>query len=299
MSGLVELLSDLAILESTPSNMDRCAMSLLCDIKEQLDEFYANLIMSANLAVASRHTDQYSTVSLSKLIQTTLGTTNLIRDHRQDPAHYNEFGSLSQSPKSSYDSMHAPSLQANPALGVSALDRSSEFRSVPTDANIMQANPNENEIRTESRFEITNGDHNALNQGLHIPQLTDTALERPAATGPCYLSANNFSTSSLTSAGLSTIPLGIRENTTLNKHVFPGASSRISGENLVSNSAMFNSSAGPSNSAPAIRQNATQMKRALSEASSRIAAGGAHKKAKGDMDPVGVPQPPILLFERR
>ena len=52
---------------------------------------------------------------------------------------------------------------------------------------------------------------------------------------------------------------------------------------------MSSTFAGPSNSDSIIRGNATQMKRALSEASSRTVACGAQKKAKGDMDPVGIP----------
>ena len=94
-----------------------------------------------------------------------------------------------------------------------------------------------------------NGDHtviNALKQGLPTPQLADTALERPAATGPYYLSAPT-------------------------------------------------NAAGPSKTNATIKANATQMKRALSEASSRFAAG--RKKAKGDMDPVGIPQPQFLPFK--
>ena len=299
MSDLIDLLSDLALLESTPSDMNQGAMSLIFNVKKQLDDFCAELTMSTNLAAALHHDDGYSTVGTPKLLQLTPGTTNLIQDHHQDSLHCGDFGSLSQSTGSNFDSMHAPSLQVNSGLEVPALSKSSEFRSGAMDTNRMQANSNENETHSGSRFEIMNGDHiviNALNQGLPTPQSTDNPLERLAGTGPYYLSANNSSTSSPTSAGLSTIQLAMRGTATHNKSVFPGASDRTFGANLVSDIAMSTRRTEPSNSDLAIRGNATQMKRALSEASSRIAAGGAQKKAKGDMDPVGVPQPQLFSF---
>ena len=132
---------------------------------------------------------------------------------------------------------------------------------------------------------------NTLTQGLPTPQLTETALGRPAGTGPYLYSASYPSTPSTTSAGLSTFPFAVGANTTENQRVFPGASGRTSGVNLVSDSAVFNTDS-------AIGRNATQMKRALSEVSSHIAAGGVHKKAKGDMDPVCVAQLSILPFKR-
>lgn len=271
--------------------MDQRAVSLIFNIKREIDEFLANLTMSANLAATSPHNDEYSTVSTSKYTQSTLGTSRLIWDHHRDAALYDGFGSLSQSTDSSTDSMHAPSLQANPGLGVTALYKSSESRFEAMNANCMQVNSYENETHSESRFGIMNGDLmviNALQEGLLIPQLTDTALKRPAATGPYDLSVSHSSASSPTSTGLFPIPFPTRGTTTQNKRVFPGAlvaSGRTSGANLVPDSATATNFTGPSNSDSALRGNATQMKRALSEASSRIAAGGAQKKAKGDMDP--------------
>ncbi|CAD6591290.1 MAG: hypothetical protein ASARMPRED_005296 [Alectoria sarmentosa] len=252
MSDLIDLLSDLALLESTPSDMNQGAMSLIFNVKKQLDDFCAELTMSTNLAAALHH-DDGTTIK----IPSTVVNSDLF-------------------------------LPVNSGLEVPALSKSSEFRSGATDTIRMQANSNGNETQTGSRFEIMNGDHmviNALNHGLPTPQLTDTALERFSGTGPYYLSANNSSTSSLTSAGLSTIQLAMRGTTTQNKRLFRGASGRTFGANLVSDIAMSTRPTEPSNSDLAIRGNATQMKRALSEASSRIAAGGVQKKAKGDMDP--------------
>lgn len=68
MSDLIELLSDLALLEATPWDMNRRAMSLIFSIKKQADDLCADLTMSANLAAASRHNDEYHTVSIPKLI---------------------------------------------------------------------------------------------------------------------------------------------------------------------------------------------------------------------------------------
>ena len=76
MSDLIELLSDIASLESTRLDMDQHVMSLLFNIKEQLDNLYTNSTMSANLAAASGHHNEYSTVSISKFIPLMLGTTN-------------------------------------------------------------------------------------------------------------------------------------------------------------------------------------------------------------------------------
>lgn len=194
--------------------------------------------------------------------------------------------------------MRAPSLQVNSGLGVPALSKSSESRSGAMDDCCMQENSSRNATHTGSSFEIMNGDHmviNALKQGLPTPQLADTAWERPAATGPYYLSAKSSSTSSPTSAGLSAIPFAVRGNTTQNKCVFPEAPGHTFDAILVPDSATPTNAAGPSNTDAAIRGNATQMKRALSEATSHIAAG--RKKAKGDMDPVGVPQPQFLSFK--
>lgn len=290
---LLSYSSNLAILESTWLDMDQRAMSLLFNIKEQLDDLYTDLTLSANLAAASGYNNEYSTVSISKFTPLTLGTTNHFWDRHQDSAHYNDFGSLSQSTESHFDSMHALSPQANSDLGFAVLSKSSESRSGAMDANHMQVSSNENETHSESRFEIVNRDDvvvNALDQGLPPPQLTNTALERPVTTGPYYLSTSQ-STSPPTSISLSTIPFLTRGDTTQNKRIFPGASGRTSGANHDSDSAVSTSSPRSSNSDPVIRRNATQMKRALSEASSRLPAGGAHKKAKGDMDPVRDPQP--------
>ena len=68
MSDLIELLADLALLESTPLDMDRRAMSLIFSIKEQADDFCADFTMSANLAAASRRNDEYYMVSIPKLV---------------------------------------------------------------------------------------------------------------------------------------------------------------------------------------------------------------------------------------
>ena len=76
---------------------------------------------------------------------------------------------------------------------------------------------------------------------------------------------------------------------TQDKRILSGAPGRTSSASLVLDSAVSSTFAGPSNNDSIIRGNATQMKRALSEASSRTVAGGAQKKAKGDMDPVGIP----------
>ena len=189
--------------------------------------------------------------------------------------------------------MHTPSLQANPGLGLAAPSKSSESRSGAVDANRLQVNSSGNETHSEPRFGTVKSDHmviNAFNQGLPTPQPTDTALEPPAATGRYYhLGASQSSTSSPTSTGLSTIPFLTRGNTTQNKLVVPGASGHNPGATFISDEVTSNSLAGPSKNESAIRANATQMKRALSEASSRTVAGGAQKKAKGDMDPVGAP----------
>lgn len=282
MSDLIELLSDLALLESTSPDMDQHAMSLLFNIKEQLDDLCADLTMSVNIAAASRHNDGYPVVSIEK-IQPALGTTNLIWGHHQDSAHYDEFGSLSQRTESTFDSMRVPSPKASPGLGVAA-----ESRSGAMDAKCLQVNSNENGTHSGSKFESTNRVHlliNALNQGLST-QLTDIALERPATRGPYYVSTSDSSISSPTSTGLSTIG-----DTTQTKNMFPGAPGRISGANHVWDSAVPTSLPGPSNSDPTTRRNATQMKRALSEASSRFVVGGQQKRAKSDIDPVRVPQP--------
>ena len=69
MSNLIELLSDLALLESTPSDMDHSALSLIFNMKEQLDDFLADLTTSAPLAATPSHNDEYSMVSTSRLIQ--------------------------------------------------------------------------------------------------------------------------------------------------------------------------------------------------------------------------------------
>ena len=71
--------------------------------------------------------------------------------------------------------------------------------------------------------------------------------------------------------------------------MFSGAPGHTSSAGLLLDSAESSNFAGPSNSDSLMQGNATQMKRALSEASSRTAAGGAQKKSKADMDPVGIP----------
>lgn len=188
--------------------------------------------------------------------------------------------------------MHAPSPGANSGQGIVALSDSSRVCSETTNANCTQANTNGGDTHTESRFEIMNGDHtiiNALNQGIPIPHLVDTALGCPAASGPYHLSTREISEPFPTSAGSSTVSFATRGNTIRNKRVLPGASGCTYRAKLVSDSVMSTFSAGPSNSDHSIRGNATQMKRALSEASSRIAAVGAQKRPKGDLDPVGIP----------
>ena len=64
MSTLVEFLSDLALLESTPLDMDGRAINLILDMKTQLDEFCADHNTSANVVSVSR--DGYHIVSISK-----------------------------------------------------------------------------------------------------------------------------------------------------------------------------------------------------------------------------------------
>ena len=287
MSDLIELLSDLAPLESTSPDMDQHAMSLLLNIKEQLDDLCADLTMSVNIAVASRHNDGYSVVSI-ETIQPDLGTSNLIWGHHQDSAHYGEFGSSSQRTESTFDSMRVPSPKTSPGLGVAA-----ESRSGAMDAKCPQVNSNGNGTHSGSNFESTNRVHsliNALDQGLST-QLTDIALERRATTGPYYVSTSDSSISSPTSTGLSTISFPTWGDTTQTKHMFPGAPGPTSGANYAWDSAVSTSLPGPSKSHPTVRRNATQMKRALSEASSRFAVGGQQKRAKSEIDPVRVPQP--------
>lgn len=223
-----------------------------------------------------------------RFVQPTLGTTDLIWDHHQEPAHYDELISSSQNIESILDSKHAPSVPANSGPRVAALYYSGE-------------NP-VNSIGSETyhkyRLGTMYGDHtviNANNQGLPTPQLTDTVLERPAASGRYPLGASHASP---TSTALSTIPFPTRGNTTQNKRIIPGASSHTSGANLVWDGAVSTSFAGPSNSDSAIRRNATQMKRALSEASSRTALARPQKKIKGDMDPVRISQPQLPSFKR-
>ena len=154
----------------------------------------------------------------------------------------------------------------------------------------MQHNENGNETRPETNFTTTDNNHliqKTINQSLLTPQLIDSDLEHRAATGP-YYSSNHSSASSSSPKGLSTIPFPTSGNVTQDKRI-SGAPGRISSASLVWDSAVSSAFAGQSNSDSLIRGNATQMKRALSEASSRTAAGGAQKKAKGDMDPVGNP----------
>ena len=67
MSALVEFLSDLALLESTPLDMDGRAINLILDMKMQLDEFCADHNTSANIVSVSR--DGYHIVSTSKFGQ--------------------------------------------------------------------------------------------------------------------------------------------------------------------------------------------------------------------------------------
>lgn len=61
MSTLVDFLSDLALLESTPSDMDGRAINLILDMKMQLDEFCADHNTTANSVSVSR--DEYYIVS--------------------------------------------------------------------------------------------------------------------------------------------------------------------------------------------------------------------------------------------
>ena len=278
MSELIELLSDLAMLDSTQVDMDQSPTNLISKIKNQLDAFHTELTTSINLAAASLYNDEYFPASISRLIPSTVGMTKLILDYHQNTAHLDEIRSLSQSMESDFDLLHAPFLQANLGLGVPALSKSSEPRSEATDADRMQADLDGIESRVGSEF---NGDHaatNTLNQDL-LTQLITTTLERPATS----------SASSSTSPGLSTVPLNIRGNITQTKRVFPGAPGKTSGANVASDGTTSVNFIGSSNSDLAVSGNATQMKRALSEASTINAAGGAQKKAKGDMDPVGFP----------
>ena len=78
MSDLIELLSDLALLESNISNMDQHYMSQISDLKEDVNKVYTNVISSANLPAASRQNNVYPGVSALKLRQHTLSTANLI-----------------------------------------------------------------------------------------------------------------------------------------------------------------------------------------------------------------------------
>ena len=61
MSTLVEFLSDLALLESTPLDMDGRAINLILDMKMQLDEFCADHNATADYVSVSR--DGYHIVS--------------------------------------------------------------------------------------------------------------------------------------------------------------------------------------------------------------------------------------------
>ena len=299
MSNLVGLLSDLALIESTISDMDQHFMSLIFELKNCLDKICAEITISANSAAVSHPSDTHSTVSTLKLTQPTVGTTSLTSIQHKNSARDDTSRSLSPSTESNSDFMHAPLLQAKSSPGVPALFKSSESGSGATDANHMQTNSNGNETHITSRSGLTNSGHmviDALNHGLPAPQLTDTALECPAATSPYYLSANDSATFSPISAGLSTIPFAMRGTATPDKRAFPRALGRTFRANLVPDSAMSTNSAGSSDNDLAIKENATQMKRALFGASSHIAAGGAQMKAKGDMDPVRIPQLQISSF---
>ena len=64
MSTLVEFLSDLALLESTPLDMDGRAINLILDMKMQLDEFCADHNTLANSVSVS--CDGYYIVSTAK-----------------------------------------------------------------------------------------------------------------------------------------------------------------------------------------------------------------------------------------
>ena len=81
MSTLVEFLSDLALLESTPLDMDGRAINLILDMKMQLDEFCADHNTLSSFVSVSR--DGYHVVSTSKSLDDftdNCGATNLIRD---------------------------------------------------------------------------------------------------------------------------------------------------------------------------------------------------------------------------
>ena len=79
MSILVEFLSDLALLESTPLDMDGRAMNLILDMKMQLDEFCADYNTLANFVPVLR--DGYHIVSTPNFeIFYRRRATNLIRD---------------------------------------------------------------------------------------------------------------------------------------------------------------------------------------------------------------------------
>ena len=172
-------------------------------------------------------------------------------------------------------------------------------RSRAADAHYLQLNGNGNETRPEAKLTITDSDHvtnKTTNQSLLTPQLIDSDLEHRAATGPNYSSNRSFASSSPPKE-LPTITYPTSGNATQDKRIALGAPGRTSSASLILDSAVSSNFAGPSNSDSIIRGNATQMKRALSEVSSRTAAGGARKKAKGDMDPVGVPLAANILLQ--
>ncbi len=81
MFDLGEPLFDLALLESIRSGMDWRATSFLFDIKTQLDHFY--LTVSANLAAALL-SNEYPTVSISRLKQISSSTTDIISNQDQE-----------------------------------------------------------------------------------------------------------------------------------------------------------------------------------------------------------------------
>ena len=252
--------------------------------------------MSANSAIASSQNDEYFSASSLEIVQPALGTTNLIWDHYQEPAHCEDFGSSSQRTESVPDPRYTPFLHANPRLTVAALSKGGEPRSRAMNASPLQVNSDGGETYYGVRLGIMYGDHmviNALNHGSPAPQLTDTALERVGAISSYHLSASHVST---TSSGLSTIPSPYQGNTTQKKPKFPGVSSPTSGAILICDSAVSTNFTGPSNSDSSISSNATQMKRALSKTSNCTAAARPQKKAKGDMDPVRVPWPQYLSF---
>ena len=195
--------------------------------------------------------------------------------------------------------MDTPSLQASFGFAAAARATGDRLRSGAADAHYMQLNENRDETRPENNFTTTDSNHminKTINQSLLTPQLIDSGLEHRAATGPYYSSNPSF-TSSSSPKGLSTIPYPTSGNVTQDKCIFPGVPGRTSSASLVLDSAVFSTFAGPSSSDSIIQRNATQMKRALSEASSRTAAGGAQKKAKGDMDPVGIPLAATTLLQ--